>query len=510
VTRRNLNALFDDDATVAVDANTGLLQTINASSTDQTVNALAAIASAVGSALSFGAELGAAPKVGAKGVETPEDEEALATAQREAVFSSFQIVVDDVEREKTAYVASPDAINQRVLGAFTVTLTAPNMTDGNNANGNNAAPAKEELPNKVNGIAVRVGVPCTVTVRSKVFSVGLKSGKFSVTELSDLKSFAEEVRTPADPNGISQYIKSKLNGPTTALLQNYPVSTPGPALQHALVETLNGLAQEPSLYLKERFSAVNLSPETRFLIGQVTRMNKQLLVESLPGLGQNKALIEVRDLAALAQALTGRNATPVGQAILAELTAATKMLVTGYQGGADANLANALALELNDIATRRSLYDKRLFPMALSKTAQDLVMNVQRDMSRMNQALLLDAYPLELTKTNDQYTVGDFTAPSQMVMLPDIKHDYYFTVVRAPLVTNNTKVALTNGMIQSLEEIRPSILLGVVGIPKTILGALVPIPLQIQQSQQNMVESIQKTIEAKEKIQGKQSVPADQ
>jgi hypothetical protein len=58
VLNRKSNPWYDDDVTLAVDPTTGLLQTINAITTDQTANILGAVASAVGAALTFGASLG--------------------------------------------------------------------------------------------------------------------------------------------------------------------------------------------------------------------------------------------------------------------------------------------------------------------------------------------------------------------------------------------------------------------------------------------------------------------
>jgi hypothetical protein len=71
-----------------------------------------------------------------------------------------------------------------------------------------------------------------------------------------------------------------------------------------------------------------------------------------------------------------------------------------------------------------------------------------------------------------------FVALQQTIMLPDIANDRVLPISRRPLVQDGTKVTLSNGMIQSREEIRPSMVNAVVGIPKTILGALVPIPGQ--------------------------------
>jgi hypothetical protein len=49
-------------------------------------------------------------------------------------------------------------------------------------------------------------------------------------------------------------------------------------------------------------------------------------------------------------------------------------------------------------------------------------------------------------------------------------------------------------MLQSYERNRPSMVAGVVGIPKAILSALVPIPLDVRQNQANNVQAIDKTL----------------
>jgi hypothetical protein len=64
----------------------------------------------------------------------------------------------------------------------------------------------------------------------------------------------------------------------------------------------------------------------------------------------------------------------------------------------------------------------------------------------------------------------------QTVFLPDPDRVYWLPLDRTPFVKNETKIALLNGVVQSVTTTRPSIILGIVGIPKTILSALVPLP----------------------------------
>jgi hypothetical protein len=71
---------------------------------------------------------------------------------------------------------------------------------------------------------------------------------------------------------------------------------------------------------------------------------------------------------------------------------------------------------------------------------------------------------------------------SQIVFLPDDDHDYFLPLTRIPLVTTSTKVALVNGMVQSVQRSRPSLLNAIAGVPKNILSALIPLPLAIHQN----------------------------
>jgi len=69
-----------------------------------------------------------------------------------------------------------------------------------------------------------------------------------------------------------------------------------------------------------------------------------------------------------------------------------------------------------------------------------------------------------------------FMALQQTIMLPDTANNRVLPISRRPLVQDGTKITLSNGMVQSREDIRPSIFYAVLNIPKTILTAIVPIP----------------------------------
>jgi hypothetical protein len=74
---------------------------------------------------------------------------------------------------------------------------------------------------------------------------------------------------------------------------------------------------------------------------------------------------------------------------------------------------------------------------------------------------------------------------TQIVMLPDDDRDYFLPLARIPLVTTSTKVTLVNGMVQSLQRVRPSMVNAIAAVPKNILSALIPLPLAINQYNNN-------------------------
>lgn len=69
-----------------------------------------------------------------------------------------------------------------------------------------------------------------------------------------------------------------------------------------------------------------------------------------------------------------------------------------------------------------------------------------------------------------------FTNLIQTVLLPDALHDFVLPIHRGSVIQSSTKVTLSNGMVQSREDVRPSSWYGAIQIPKNILTAMVPIP----------------------------------
>jgi uncharacterized repeat protein (TIGR01451 family) len=105
---------------------------------------------------------------------------------------------------------------------------------------------------------------------------------FKTTDLVDLQSFAYKLQ-PANPADlVSWFIKTNLSPTTTALLAAY-VSGPDLVLQQRLVQDLNSIITNGSIYEATRFGAVTLSPETQYILGRnplgpdLVRLNRFLI-----------------------------------------------------------------------------------------------------------------------------------------------------------------------------------------------------------------------------------------
>ena len=77
----------------------------------------------------------------------------------------------------------------------------------------------------------------------------------------------------------------------------------------------------------------------------------------------------------------------------------------------------------------------------------------------------------------------------RIVMLPDATHNFLVPIDKRPLVSDEVRIGLNNGMVQAIQQIRPSMFAAIMGVPKYILTAFVPLPLEIKQNQQNVSDS---------------------
>jgi len=112
-------------------------------------------------------------------------------------------------------------------------------------------------------------------------------------------------------------------------------------------------------------------------------------------------------------------------------------------------------------------------------------------------------YPGIMTRLTMPFTVtvaptGD-DAVKTTVLIPDRRQRYLLTVPRGLLVTTETTVDFVNGSMVSRNMKRPSVAYGILGIPKTILSALVPIPGTVQTAAntriQNQITLLKETAE---------------
>lgn len=121
---------------------------------------------------------------------------------------------------------------------------------------------------------------------------------FQSGDFKDLPGLVAKLRRAKDP--LSQYLRGQFSPETRQLLDNYKVSQPpSEALQKSLVNELNQLLEEDSLYNESRFSQVGLSEKTRKRIKQhpkgetLIRLNRLLLEKAYSDeIGKSQLLIK--------------------------------------------------------------------------------------------------------------------------------------------------------------------------------------------------------------------------
>ncbi|MBK6656967.1 MAG: hypothetical protein IPG43_01880 [Proteobacteria bacterium] len=100
------------------------------------------------------------------------------------------------------------------------------------------------------------------------------------------------------------------------------------------------------------------------------------------------------------------------------------------------------------------------------------------------------------------YDYPEKTLTVRQVMLPSTGFTY-FPVLRRSFVADKTVLTIKNGMLTTVNVERPSSVAGAVGIPKAVLQALAPIPLELRQNTTNNVNAIFDMKEAKEKLRSR-------
>lgn len=97
----------------------------------------------------------------------------------------------------------------------------------------------------------------------------------------------------------------------------------------------------------------------------------------------------------------------------------------------------------------------------------------------------------EITSTDTSFQAAGgrrvtYAIAPRILMLPDSRHDFVYRVLSRPLVSDTTRVALSNGMVQSLEQVRPGMFDALLTLPKYVVTNVVPLPVEITQTQQNI------------------------
>lgn len=105
---------------------------------------------------------------------------------------------------------------------------------------------------------------------------------FRTSDLVDLESFAYKLQPASPADLVSWFIKTNLSPATTVLLAAY-AGGPDAALQKRLIQDLNDLISNGSIYDPIRFGAVTLSPESQYILGRnplgsdLVRLNRFLV-----------------------------------------------------------------------------------------------------------------------------------------------------------------------------------------------------------------------------------------
>jgi hypothetical protein len=111
-----------------------------------------------------------------------------------------------------------------------------------------------------------------------------------------------------------------------------------------------------------------------------------------------------------------------------------------------------------------------------------------RDDCENRYAGIMTRLSLPFTVTVTPNTDPD-AAASTTVLLPDTRQRYLLSVPRGPLVTSETKIEFANGSMVTRDIKRPSIGYAILGIPKALLTALVPIPGQVHKAEIDRIEN---------------------
>jgi hypothetical protein len=127
----------------------------------------------------------------------------------------------------------------------------------------------------------------SATIGKHVLLLGLtaRALQFSEGDLKDPGALALKLQNARDP--LSEYLKGRFTPATQQQLKEYDGSTAADSLRKLLVDGINELLKDASLFDEQRFKHVTLSDETRTSIqqrlqGDLTHFNRLLLEEAYP------------------------------------------------------------------------------------------------------------------------------------------------------------------------------------------------------------------------------------
>ena len=113
------------------------------------------------------------------------------------------------------------------------------------------------------------------------------SSLFVSGDIVDLQSFAYALQPAIPADQVSQFIKTNLQ-PSTALLLAAYGGGPDPTLESRLINDLNAIISNGSIFETNRFGAVTLSAESQYILGRnptgsdLVRLNRFLIRDAYP------------------------------------------------------------------------------------------------------------------------------------------------------------------------------------------------------------------------------------
>jgi ATP-binding cassette subfamily B protein/subfamily B ATP-binding cassette protein MsbA len=129
----------------------------------------------------------------------------------------------------------------------------------------------------------------------------LEASAFSENDITNLRSLSAKLRQPANADGVSRYVSSRVSAPTRELLSDYSGGL-NPQLQRRLAEDLYRIVRSGPIYDAQRFAGIKLSEETSSSLSHnprgadLIRLNRLLLLDAYPqelSKGRSKPLPEV-------------------------------------------------------------------------------------------------------------------------------------------------------------------------------------------------------------------------